>query len=456
MPKKRQTPGATQGKHTSEMEFVRALLRGEIEPVYPPHFEDLGLSPAEVEANPRSLIESLCGVDNSQEVEQYDGTLGVTVGFVASNERPVGQLQWNDNLASIYTNPGNVSGVRWGSGTLIANDLFLTAGHCFDQTPGGWVVPRINGTMNPISSADIATNMHVNFNYQFAANGTLQMGQSFAVTALVEYRLNGLDFAIVRVAGNPGLTYGTTQVALQDAGPGNILCIMQHPAGLPKRIEAGPLTDFAGDYMRYSDIDTLGGSSGSGILGPTGRIVGVHTNGGCTSSMTGYNHGVRISAIRSASATIQGLLTPVKVKPVFDTPIIKRLTDPPKFKKVLDDPNFKKIVDDPVIVKRFADIPVPFDPRRLVRGGGIFNGGAAPFILATPHHAALGGEAAANGETLSAGQAGSFADYLAQIEHAMQYSASDLAQLEALYQSVLAQVQALATEQQSGEVAQIE
>ena len=39
--------------------------------------------------------------------------LGVTVGFVQANQRPVGQLQWNANLASIYNSPGNVSGQRW-------------------------------------------------------------------------------------------------------------------------------------------------------------------------------------------------------------------------------------------------------------------------------------------------------------------------------------------------------
>jgi V8-like Glu-specific endopeptidase len=29
---------------------------------------------------------------------------------------------------------------------MISNDLFLTAGHCFDQTGGGWERPRINNT----------------------------------------------------------------------------------------------------------------------------------------------------------------------------------------------------------------------------------------------------------------------------------------------------------------------
>ncbi len=60
----------------------------------------------------KQLYESICGAtDDSQPVEQYDGTLGVIVAFVNAHQGPVGQLQWNDNLGAIYTNPGNVSGV---------------------------------------------------------------------------------------------------------------------------------------------------------------------------------------------------------------------------------------------------------------------------------------------------------------------------------------------------------
>ena len=55
-------------------------------------------------------LETQCGADDdSQPVEQYDGTLGVTEAFVDGHQGPVGQLQWNDNLSSIYDNPGNVS-----------------------------------------------------------------------------------------------------------------------------------------------------------------------------------------------------------------------------------------------------------------------------------------------------------------------------------------------------------
>ncbi len=272
-------------------------------PIFPPYPQ-----PPESMAM-AEIVESQCGTtDESQPVEQYDGSLEVTIAFVNAHQAPVGQLQWNDNLADIYTNPGNVSGVRWCTGTLISEDLFLSAGHCFDQTGGGWQRPLVNGTMNVIPPAEIATNMHVNFNYQVDSDGNLREEQEFAVTELVEYRLGEVDYAIVRLAGNPGSIFGWTEISTTDAAEDDVLCLIQHPAGQPKRIEAGHAYHFHDIRIGYNDIDTLGGSSGSGVLrSPDGRIVGVHTNGGCTADMSGHNHGRRISSILAVSTALSAI-----------------------------------------------------------------------------------------------------------------------------------------------------
>ncbi|MHA4131391.1 trypsin-like serine peptidase [Bacillus cereus] len=258
------------------------------------------------------IDESICGAEDFQDVERYDGTLGVTKEFVNAHQAPVGQIQWNDDLASKYTHPGNVSGERWGSGTLISEDLFLTAGHCFSQNPDGWTVPRINGTNNPISSQEIAKNMRVNFNYQVDPSNTPKPEQSFAVLELIEYGqdLGGLDFAIVRLDGNPGQMFGHTKVAKLDAKLNEMVCIIQHPAGRMKQVEAGPVTFLqdGDERIGYNSLDTLGGTSGSGILlSPDGTLVGVHTNGGCTSSAQGFNYGVRISSLLEISPTLQSI-----------------------------------------------------------------------------------------------------------------------------------------------------
>jgi V8-like Glu-specific endopeptidase len=192
---------------------------------------------------------------------------------------------------------------------MISQDLFLTAGHLFDQTGGGWQRPRLNGTTDIISPQEIATNMRVNFNYQFDPVGNLRPAQSYAITELLEYRLGGLDFAIVRLDGDPSMTFGVTGISTAGAAEQDMAAVIGHPAGVPKRIEAGPITELTGDLIRYNDIDTLGGNSGSGILrAEDGLLIGVHTNGGCTTSGGGSNFGVRITSIIANSPTLRGLL----------------------------------------------------------------------------------------------------------------------------------------------------
>ena len=271
---------------------------------------ELGHVDAEIESVAR---ESECGLtDDTQDVETYDGTLGVSRAFVAQHERPVGQLQWLADLFGRFTGPndfpGDVADVRWGSGGLFDNDLFITAGHCFDQEGGGWQRPRRNGfTIQP---AEIARLMKVNFNFQVnGETGQVRPGDSFPVEELLEYRLGNLDFAIVRLGRNaadqlPGELHGTLRLAAQNlTAAGEILCLIQHPSGRPKRIEAGPMLHNVGIQIAYDSLDTEGGSSGAPILSPTGEIVGVHTNGGC-SAFSGFNFGVPIGAIRSASSVI--------------------------------------------------------------------------------------------------------------------------------------------------------
>ena len=250
-------------------------------------------------------LESICGgIDDLQPVEQYDGTLGVTNSFVNAYQSTVGQIQWNFDLGNKYPDTGNVLGLRSCSGTLISSNLFITAGHCFEEI-NGLKFPKTSAG-NTISAAEAAINMHVNFNYQVDSNGVPRSEQSFTITDLIEYKSGGLDFAIVKLSGNPNKTFGEATISTNDANIGDTVALMAHPAGQRKLIEAGLISNFKDNVIGYNDIDTLGGSSGAGIRhAPSGTIVGVHTNGGCTNS--GYNRGVPITSMITASPTLQML-----------------------------------------------------------------------------------------------------------------------------------------------------
>lgn len=272
------------------------------------------------------LIDSICGKeDDSQQVEQYDGSFGVTIDFVKFHQTKVGQVQWNNNLHEIYTDPGNLNGRRWMSGTLLLEDYFLTVGHCFDSASltADEFLPKVNGTNRRIEPKEVAKNMHVNFNYQLDPIGNLRQEDSFPITELCEFRCRNVDYAIAKLGKNnknerPGEKYGYARISDRDAIVNDLICIIGHPkdeesGNTTKKIAAGSVSlvrecpTFEKCYFGYNAIDTGPASSGSGILRYSdGKLVGIHVIGECQRDR-GFNYGLKLFTILQSSRILRGL-----------------------------------------------------------------------------------------------------------------------------------------------------
>jgi len=108
------------------------------------------------------------------------------------------------------------------------------------------------------------------------------------------------DYALIQLDALPAAApvLLTTQTT-------DLLAIIQHPRGRPKVIAEGSFLDACSGLVYYTDLDTLVGSSGAGVLNRQGHLLAVHTDGDCAEDGGGANRGWSAAEIVEASAYLQ-------------------------------------------------------------------------------------------------------------------------------------------------------
>ena len=104
------------------------------------------------------------------------------------------------------------------------------------------------------------------------------------------------DYALIELDVLPAVT-----PVLLTTRASERLAIIQHPRGRPKVIAEGRYLDSCNHLVYYTDLDTLVGSSGAGVLNRRGYLLGIHTDGDCDESGQGANRGWTVEEIVEAS-----------------------------------------------------------------------------------------------------------------------------------------------------------
>lgn len=188
---------------------------------------------------------------------------------------------------------------------LTVDGCFITAGHCLDVSGPNDVVEfnvplsNSNGSLNhpPPSDQYMPTS-----NSQFAADGLGNDWGVFTVFPNTETGLTPLQ------AQGPGLEFSPTvpkrrnvvEIIGYGVDTGSANQTQQYSSGAVKQVSS------SSNVLKYA-ADTEGGNSGSAVL-VGGRVVAIHTNGGCRTSGTGANSGTLIgnSAFQAAYAAVCG------------------------------------------------------------------------------------------------------------------------------------------------------
>ena len=170
------------------------------------------------------------------------------------------------------------------SGSLVAPDVIMTAGHCIKSDYSckdtkfvfGFAVKKAGELPTQVPASDV---------YSCAQLiGREQVG-------------TGADWALIKldrpVTGHEPLKYDTGANVVKNGDP---LVVIGHPAGLPTKVAGGAtVRDASPNGFFVANLDTYGGNSGSAVFNAkTGVIVGILVRG---ENDYVYKDGCRVSNV---------------------------------------------------------------------------------------------------------------------------------------------------------------
>jgi V8-like Glu-specific endopeptidase len=156
------------------------------------------------------------------------------------------------------------------SGTLIDDDLVITAGHCFDD------------------EVFTCEKYAVVFDFAYDAAGLdpntpardIPASKVYACKELVAWEFtdsDNTDYAVFRL-DRPVTDRAPAPVNWSaPLEVGTPAYVIGHPAGIPQKLSAAQLLDTVDDTLLHYDADVFGGTSGGGVFDKTGTLIGMHS-----------------------------------------------------------------------------------------------------------------------------------------------------------------------------------
>ena len=159
------------------------------------------------------------------------------------------------------------------SGTLIADDIIVSAGHCFEDalTCDGVAIvfdlAYASAPTDPMSAAREIPGANV---YRCAEMLSKELSTDYEAKTGADYAVFRLDRKVT--GRKPSAVNWTERV--EDAQPAYVI---GHPSGIPQKIATGEVLDGTThpDYVVH-DADVFGGNSGGGLFDRDGKLIGIH------------------------------------------------------------------------------------------------------------------------------------------------------------------------------------